>query len=122
MMVKLDLPQKCDVRGNLTFVQYPEIIPFRIEGLLWRKLSGKDFNSFVNNTFGQVVFIALSGSFTLNYNDCVGSYEILIGSPTQAVYLSNVCKVFINEASIDCAILCIFGAKCDYIAIEQDEE
>jgi hypothetical protein len=58
------LPKICDPRGNLTFIQFPEQVPFEIERVFWtyNVPSGEVRGGHAYKTQHEVI-VALSGSF-----------------------------------------------------------
>jgi hypothetical protein len=64
MYNKLEFPKITDPRGNLTFLQYPQQIPFEIKRVFWtyNVPSGETRGGHAYKTQEEVI-IALSGSF-----------------------------------------------------------
>ena len=72
----IDLPKICDPRGNLSFIEGNNHIPFKIERTYWiydvpggKTLSGQAFRT------QEEFIVALSGSFDIILNDGKGNEE-----------------------------------------------
>jgi hypothetical protein len=64
MLRKLDFPKILDVRGNLTFIQYPEQLPFEIQRVFWTyDVPGGETRGGHAYKEQEEVIISLSGSF-----------------------------------------------------------
>lgn len=64
MLRKLDFPKILDVRGNLTFIQYPEQLPFEIERVFWTyDVPGGETRGGHAYKEQEEIIISLSGSF-----------------------------------------------------------
>ena len=63
-MVKQNLPKITDPRGNLTFIQFPQQVPFEIKRVFWtyNVPGGETRGGHAYKTQKEVI-IALSGSF-----------------------------------------------------------
>jgi hypothetical protein len=63
----IDLPRISDLRGNLTFLQFPQQIPFKIERTFWTYdvPGGETRGGHAYRTQDEVI-IALSGSFDVH--------------------------------------------------------
>lgn len=72
----IDLPKISDPRGNLTFLQFPQQIPFKIERVFWLyDVPGGETrggHAFMNQ---EEVIIALSGSFDVHTVDQEGNIQ-----------------------------------------------
>ena len=64
MLTKINFPKINDPRGNLTFLQYPEQIPFEIKRVSWiyDVPGGKQCSGYACKKQKEVI-VALSGSF-----------------------------------------------------------
>jgi len=72
-MLKIELPKIEDPRGNLTFIQYPEQIPFEIQRVFWTyDVPGGEIRGGHAYKFQSEVIIALSGSFDVVTLDADG--------------------------------------------------
>jgi hypothetical protein len=62
----LNFPKICDPRGNLTFLQYPDQIPFEIKRVFWTYdvPGGESRGGHAYKTQEEII-IALSGSFDI---------------------------------------------------------
>lgn len=64
MLRKLDFPKILDVRGNLTFIQYPEQLPFEIQRVFWTyDVPGGEIRGGHAYKEQEEIIISLSGSF-----------------------------------------------------------
>lgn len=75
-MQKLNFPKKLDPRGNLTFIEYPNHLPFEIKRVFWTydvpggiQRGGHAYKS------QSEVIIALSGSFDVVITSANGMQE-----------------------------------------------
>ena len=72
----IDLPKIQDPRGNLTFLQYPNQIPFEIKRTFWTyDVPGGEFRGGHAYHKQEEVIIALSGSFDVVITNADGSLE-----------------------------------------------
>lgn len=72
----IDLPKILDTRGNLTFVQYPDHIPFKIERVfLTYDVPGGEVRGGHAYKSAHELIIALSGSFDIIITHRDGSTE-----------------------------------------------
>lgn len=117
---KLDFPKISDPRGNLTFVQFPEQVPFEIKRVFWTyNVPGGEIRGGHAYKTQQEVIIAVSGSFDVITINCKGQlqrihlnrgYEGLLLSPNTWRHLKNFST---NAVSLHLSS-CIFDEK-DYI-------
>ena len=74
----LQFPKIVDPRGNLTFIQFPDQIPFKIERVFWTyDVPGGEIrggHAFIKQ---QEVIIALSGSFDVVILDQKGRKKVV---------------------------------------------
>jgi hypothetical protein len=72
----IDFPKIIDLRGNLTFLQHPEQLPFAIERVFWTYdvPGGENRGGHAYKT-EQEVIIALSGSFDVILTGAEGKAE-----------------------------------------------
>lgn len=70
----IELPKISDPRGNLTFLQYPQQIPFKIERTFWTyDVPGGDIRGGHAYKNQDELIIALSGSFDVHTIDKEGN-------------------------------------------------
>lgn len=89
LIKEISLPQICDPRGNLTFVQFPDQLPFEIKRVFWTydvpsgaKRGGHAYKS------QQEVIIALSGSFDIVISFHDGTHQLVsLNRPNSGLYL-----------------------------------
>lgn len=73
---QLSLPKITDPRGNLTFLQFPEQIPFKIQRVFWTyDIPGGEKRGGHAYKEQQEVIIALSGSFDVMITTSSGEIE-----------------------------------------------
>ena len=85
----INLPKITDPRGNLTFLEYPDQIPFKIKRVFWtynipggEKRGGHAFKT------QKEIIIALSGSFNVNIVDVNGNKtKFYLNRSYEALYL-----------------------------------
>lgn len=85
----IKFPKIYDPRGTLTFMQFPEHIPFEIERVFWTyDVPGGEIRGGHAYNKQEEIIIALSGSFDLVITNKHGSQEIIqMKSPHIGVYL-----------------------------------
>lgn len=85
----IDLPKITDPRGNLTFLQNPQQIPFKIKRTFWTyDVPGGETRGGHAYKNQKEVIIALSGSFDLVITNKNGEQERFhMKSPSQGIYL-----------------------------------
>ena len=72
----IDFPKIQDPRGNLTFVQYPNQIPFEIQRVFWTyDVPGGGIRGGHAYFKQQEIIVALSGSFDIIITNADGSAE-----------------------------------------------
>ncbi|MFV5692485.1 sugar 3,4-ketoisomerase [Flavobacterium sp. LT1R49] len=72
----IDFPKIQDPRGNLTFVQYPNQIPFKIQRTFWTyDVPGGGIRGGHAYFKQQEIIVALSGSFDVIITNADGSSE-----------------------------------------------
>jgi oxalate decarboxylase/phosphoglucose isomerase-like protein (cupin superfamily) len=80
---QISLPKISDPRGNLTFLQYPEQIPFKIERVFWTyDVPGGEIRGAHAYKKQHEIIIALSGSF-----------DVIITSPS-----GEIQKISLNRS------------------------
>jgi hypothetical protein len=86
----IDLPKITDPRGNLTFLQYPNQIPFKIERTFWTyDVPGGETRGGHAYKIQEEIIIALSGSFDLVITNKSGAQELIhMKSPNIGIYLA----------------------------------
>jgi 5-deoxy-D-glucuronate isomerase len=72
----IDLPKISDPRGNLTFLQFPQQIPFKIERTFWTyDVPGGETRGGHAYKNQEEIIIALSGSFDVHTIDKNGNFQ-----------------------------------------------
>ncbi len=75
---KIQFPKITDLRGNLTFIQFPQQIPFAIKRVFWTyNVPGGETRGGHAYYSQEEVIIALSGSFDVVIMDKQGNQEII---------------------------------------------
>ena len=84
----LELPQICDARGNLSFIEGTRQIPFAIKRVfyLYDVPNGEMRGGHAHKNLQQVM-IAMSGSFDVALDDGFGKMTIHLMESSQAVYV-----------------------------------
>ena len=78
MITKLDLAKITDPRGNLTFLQFPQQIPFEIKRVFWAyNVPGGETRGGHAYESQEEVIIALSGSFDVVITDKCGNRQTI---------------------------------------------
>lgn len=73
---RLNFPKISDPRGNLTFIQFPEQIPFEIQRVFWTyNVPGGETRGGHAYKTQQEVIIAISGSFDVIVKDNSGNSQ-----------------------------------------------
>lgn len=88
----INFPKIQDSRGNLTFLQYPNQIPFEIQRTFWTyDVPGGEFRGGHAYKVQEEVIIALSGSFDLIITKFDGTQDVIhLNSPSLGVYLKSM--------------------------------
>ena len=78
----LDLPKISDPRGNLTFIEYPQHIPFEIKRVyyLYDVPGGAERGGHAHKELQQLI-IAMSGSFDIVLDDGINKERIHLNRP-----------------------------------------
>ena len=85
----IEFPKISDPRGNLTFVQHPDQLPFEISRVFWTydMPSGEKRGGHAYKT-QQEIIVALSGSFDVIIREFDGSEKIVsLNKPNVGLYL-----------------------------------
>lgn len=88
---EIELPQIHDPRGDLTFVEGGEHLPFQIARVyyLYNVPVDAERGGHAHRELEQVVF-ALSGSFRMKVHDGVNSSEYWLRDPRKGLYISKL--------------------------------
>ena len=77
-MEKKSFPQIKDPRGSLTFIQFPDQIPFEIKRVFWNyNVPSAEIRGGHAYKVQKEVIIALSGSFDVVFTDVLGKKQIV---------------------------------------------
>ena len=87
----LSFPKISDERGNLTYIQYFDHIPFEIKRVYWLYdvPSGQTRGGHAFKSQNEVV-IALSGSFQVYLTDGVSEETYILNRPNQGLYIPKM--------------------------------
>ena len=87
----LNFPKISDERGNLTYIQYFDHIPFEIKRVYWLYdvPSGQTRGGHAFKLQNEVV-IALSGSFQVYLTDGTSEETYLLNRPNQGLYIPKM--------------------------------
>lgn len=115
----LDLPKVLDDRGNLTFLQYPDQVPFVIKRIFWiyDVPSGEIRGSHAYKT-QQEIIIALSGSFDIIMDNGKIKRKINLNRSFQAIHVGAMMWRRMENFSTNATALIISDSKFkkeDYI-------
>jgi hypothetical protein len=88
---EINLPQICDPRGDLTFVEGGNQIPFNIARVyyLYNVPVDAERGGHAHRDLEQIVF-ALSGSFRLKVDDGISEAEYWLRDPSKGIYISRM--------------------------------
>lgn len=113
--MKLDLPKISDPRGNLTFVQFPDQIPFEIKRVFWTYdvPGGEQRGGHAYKTQDEVI-IALSGSFDVVITNTDGSENrINLNRSYKGLLISALTWRHMDNFSTNALALHISSSKFD---------
>ncbi len=87
----LDLPKISDPRGNLTFIESPQHIPFDIKRVyyLYDVPGGAERGGHAHKELQQLI-IAMSGSFDIVLDDGVNKERIHLNRPYFGLYVNTM--------------------------------
>lgn len=87
----IDLPKIVDPRGNLTYLQYPDHIPFEIKRTFWiYDVPGGETRGGHAYKTQQEIIIALSGSFDVVVNDGVSIFKFHLNRSYHGLYIPSM--------------------------------
>lgn len=89
--VLFNLPRIPDDRGNLSFFQYPDQVPFQISKVAWINdiPAGTEMPGQANTTHKEII-IALSGSFDVIVNDGNREIKFTLNHPGTYLYIPEM--------------------------------
>lgn len=88
---EIRLPQIHDARGDLTFVEGMQHIPFNIARVyyLYNVPAEAERGGHAHKDLEQVIF-ALSGSFRIKVSDGITTQEYWLSDPSRGIYISRL--------------------------------
>lgn len=109
----IHLPKILDERGNLSFIEYPQHIPFEIKRVYWiydvpggEKRGGHAYKKLCE------VIIALSGSFDLTLDDGSDVKTLSLNRSYYGIYIPNGIWRSLDNFSTNA--LCLILASAEY--------
>ena len=110
-----DLPRITDVRGNLSYIEGPSLVPFDIQRIyyLYDVPGGADRGAHAHKALHQLV-IALSGSFDIVLDDGKDRKSVRLDRAYRSLYICPMIWRTLNNFSS--------GAVCLVLASERYDE
>ncbi len=109
----IDLPKILDERGNLSFIEYPNNLPFIVKRVYWiydvpggEKRGG---HAYVNS---DELIIAISGSFDVIIDDGYKVNKISLNRSYQGVYIKN--KIWRSLDNFSTNSVCLIVSSTSY--------
>lgn len=111
--VFIELPKKIDHRGNLTFIESSQHLPFNIQRVyyLYDVPSGSERAGHAHKQLQQL-FIAISGSFDIVLSDGKKSKTFHLNRPYQGLYVCPMIWRVVNNFSS--GSVCLVLASLNY--------
>ena len=109
----MSLPKICDQRGNLTFIESCQHIPFSVERVfyIYDIPTGESRGAHAHFDLQQFL-ICLSGSFDVIVNDGKKTKKIHLNRPWEGLYIPNL--IWANETNFDPGSVCLVLASDKY--------
>ena len=86
----IELPKICDPRGNLTFAQTSDQVPFNIARAFWLYDVPSDAERGGHSLkHTEQILIALSGALTVNLFDGYDRKKVILNRPYRALYIPS---------------------------------
>lgn len=115
----LDIPKILDKRGNLSFFEYPNQIPFKIKRTYWiYDVPGGEIRGSHAFKEQQEFIIALSGSFDVVLNDGAQEKKYSLNRSYHGLYIPNMFWRKLENFSTNSLALIVsdsFYCETDYI-------
>ena len=91
MIKEINLPKIQDKRGDLSFFENNNQIPFKIKRICWiYDIPSRIINFNYANIKSHEIIIPLFGSFNLILNDGKKEYKFLLKDSSKAIYVPNL--------------------------------
>jgi dTDP-4-dehydrorhamnose 3,5-epimerase-like enzyme len=117
-MIKiLDIETHSDARGSLAVIESMNDIPFDIKRIyyLFSNQEGVVRGKHAHKNLKQV-YIAISGTCTITFDDGIKKTEIILNSPKQGLFIDGVVWRELSNLSKDCVLLVL----ADNVFVEDD--
>ena len=120
----LEIPRIPDERGNLSFIQNMDQIPFAIKRVYWiNNLPGKDYSHSYASAKQSEAIIALSGSFDVIINDGKNERRFSLNRPDICLFIPEMTWwSVVNFATNSVAFVVAEKLDCDNEYIEDFNE
>ena len=117
----LDLPKISDPRGNLTFIESPQHIPFDIKRVyyLYDVPGGAERGGHAHKELQQLI-IAMSGSFDIVLDDGVNKERIHLNRPYFGLYVNTM--VWRELDNFSSGSVCMVLASIPYDESDYDRD
>ncbi|MFM7682762.1 MAG: sugar 3,4-ketoisomerase [Bacteroidota bacterium] len=110
----INFPKISDDRGNLTFIQYPDHIPFKIKRAYWvydipsgQTLKGNAFKT------QEEIIITLSGSVEIYTSDGITEESITLNRPYVGLHIPNMTWRQLRNFSTNTVVLILSSKEFD---------
>lgn len=110
---EIDLPKILDERGNLSFIQYPNQLPFEMKRVYWiyDVPGGEQRGGHAYKNLYEVI-IAISGSFDVTIDTGTEIYKFSLNRSYRAVYVPKM--VWRSLSNFSTNSLCLILASDQY--------
>lgn len=110
----IELPQKRDKRGNLSFFEGVNHIPFKIAHTSWI-YDVPEEGRFVGPLcgHGSEFIVALSGNICVSVNNLNDVISYFLRDPSYGLYVPRENSYEVNDFSTNAVVLVVSSDKCD---------
>jgi dTDP-4-dehydrorhamnose 3,5-epimerase-like enzyme len=117
----ISLPKILDDRGNLSFIEEMEHVPFKIVRSYWiYDVPGGETRGGHSYKKNQELIVALSGSFTVVTNNGKGSEEFILNRSYSALYIPGGIWRHMENFSTNAFALILSSTEYDVEDYERD--